>query len=136
MRPIVCIFDTGAGPNLIRADVLDTSGQGSIGQRDMLDIRNAFDTRLKVSGTITLHLGMGGSRTRVNFGFVNEQVVPVLLVAMYTNRLVRSIHLAQKKIFPHHSPPVPVLLYMKRRVKPKIISQISARTLSNNWHCW
>lgn len=38
MRTILCVSDLGAGPNLIRADVLDPSWLYSILQHDMLDI--------------------------------------------------------------------------------------------------
>lgn len=79
MRPIVFEFDTGAGPNLIRAYVLYPSGLGSFRQRDMPGIQSVPDTKLKSSRTITFHLGMGKSLTRIKFGLVNELVVLVLL---------------------------------------------------------
>lgn len=71
MSPIICVCDTEARPNLIRAHVLHPSWRDSICQCDMPDICSASDTKLKVSGTITLHRRMGESRICVNFGVVN-----------------------------------------------------------------
>lgn len=45
MRPILCVFDTGAGPSLIRTDVLDPSWLDSIRRHDMTDIRGAINTK-------------------------------------------------------------------------------------------
>lgn len=77
MRHTICVFDNSAGPNLIRAKVLDLIWLDSIRQRDMPDIRTTSHRKLELSATIILHLPMGGSRTRVNFGVVNELVMPL-----------------------------------------------------------
>lgn len=100
MSPIQCVFDTGTGTNLIRADVLDPIWLNSIRQRDMPDIRSASDTKFKVSGTITLLIRKGKSRTRVNFNAVNELVVPLLLRTTFIDSFRKSIHPAERKIVP------------------------------------
>lgn len=76
MRPIVCEFDTGTGPNLIRADILDNYCPDSIRKYNMPDMGSSSNTRLKVSETIILHPLIGEAHTRVNFGIVGELVVP------------------------------------------------------------
>lgn len=110
---MLSVFDAGTGPNLISADVLDPSWLHSVRQRDMLDSCSAYDAKLRVSGTITLHMGMSKSRTRVNFGVENELVVPILLGTPCTDRLFKSVHPVERTIFPHHSPPVPILMVHK-----------------------
>lgn len=64
----------------------------------MPDIKSVSDTKLKVSGTINFHLRMGKSRMRLNFGVVNELVVPVILRTTYIDRLVKLIYTAERRI--------------------------------------
>lgn len=58
MSTIICFYDTGTGPSLMRADVLKASRLRNIFQRDMPEIWSASDTWLSVSETIKLHLRM------------------------------------------------------------------------------
>lgn len=67
-----------------------------------------------------LHLRMGESRTRANFGIASELVVPILLGTTYIDRFIRSIHPAERKIVPYHYPPVPKLIVYKARSEPEI----------------
>lgn len=53
IRPFVCMFDTGAGLNLVGADVLDQSLLNNICQSDMLEIWIASETRPVLYKTIT-----------------------------------------------------------------------------------
>lgn len=41
---------------------------------------------------------------------MNEPVVSALLETTYIDRFIKWIHLAERKIVPHHSPPVPILM--------------------------
>lgn len=59
MCPVICLFDTGAGPNLKRVNIQDQSCLNNIRQSDMLEFRSASEIRPVVSGTITIHLRMG-----------------------------------------------------------------------------
>lgn len=78
MHPVLCVLDNDAGPSPIRAYVLDPIYLDSIRQRDMLDNRYAFHTRLKVTGTIALHFSTCKSGSSVSFGAENKPVVPAL----------------------------------------------------------
>lgn len=115
MRPSVCVFHTGTGPNLIRADVLDPALQDSIRQRDMPDIRSASNRKRNASQTITPHLPMAESRTRINFGVVNELVMPVLPGTTFIDKFIRSIHPVKRKIVAHHSSAVSILMVHEAR---------------------
>lgn len=79
MRPNICVFVNGVGPNLIRVDVLETSLRDRVHQRDMPESRSTSDTKLKVSGTIALHLRMGKSRIHVKINIVKGLLLSVLL---------------------------------------------------------
>lgn len=109
MRPIICVFDTGAGPKLIRDDVVNLSRLDCVRHGDMPEIRRAWDTRLNVSGTITLYLRMGESRTLVTFDVMDRLDVPVLLQTSFKDYIIKSIHLAERMIFTYRSPPVRIL---------------------------
>lgn len=87
----------------------------TIHQCDIPDKVSASDTKLKDLQTITLHLSMGESRTCVNFGAVNSLFVSVFLRTTHIDRFIKSIHLAERNIFPHHSPPVPTIKIRKAR---------------------
>lgn len=58
----------------------------------MLEIRRDSDTKLVVSGNITLHLCMDESRILVKFDVVDQLAVPVLLETTFTDRFIKSIH--------------------------------------------
>lgn len=94
----------------------------SVRQRDMPDICSVPSTKLKVAGTIALHLRMEKSHTRTNFGVVNGLVVPVLLGTAYIVRFIKLIHPAGKKIVPHHFPPVSIIT----------VSEAKSTTKKNN----
>lgn len=51
------VFDAYVGQNLIQPDRLDPYGLGSILQRGISDLRSAFCTKVKVSGSISFRLG-------------------------------------------------------------------------------
>lgn len=104
MRPIFCALDTGGGLNLIRANVSYASWQDLIHQHDIREIQSAFDTKLVLSATITLHLWIGEFSTRVAFGVVDKQASPVLLRKTFIDRFMNSIHPAERKIVPTSLP--------------------------------
>lgn len=59
MHATVCVLDTGAGANNIRAHALDPNWLDTIYQRDMPETQCASDTKLDVFSSIILHAGMG-----------------------------------------------------------------------------
>lgn len=96
--PVVCVLDTGTGPNLTRTDVLDPGWVQNIHQRDVPEIRSASDTRLSVLGTITLHLRMGESRTCVMVGVVEKLAVPMLLRKTIIDRFIKQVNRTKGKL--------------------------------------
>lgn len=76
----------------------------------MPEICSAIDNGLEMSGTITEHLHMSKSRTRVNVSAISELVVSVLLGMTNIDRCIKSIHPAKRKIVLCYSPPLPILI--------------------------
>lgn len=110
MHSILCVFDTGAGLNLTSADVLDHRWLDIIRQSGMPESRSASDTRLVVSGILTLHLLAGELHTLVAFDVMDKLAVLVLIRTTFIDTFIKSIHQTEEPIFTHHSPTVPTLL--------------------------
>lgn len=115
MRRTISAIDTGACLILIEADMLDLSCLSNIHRYDIPDIRRATHTKLKVSGTIRIHLHMCESQTYVNFGVINKLAMQFFVGAMYIDRLIKSIHPSERKIVPVGSSPLPVLTVQEVR---------------------
>lgn len=62
---------------------------------------------------------MRESRTRVNFGLVNEMVVPILLGTTYIDRFMNLIHPTERRIVLHHSPLILILMVCKAKSETK-----------------
>lgn len=115
MCPIVSVFDPGAGPNLIRVDVLDQSWMENIRQRDMPEVRNDLGTKLVLSETIILHLCMCKSHIWVASSVVDKLFVPVLLRTTFIDRFEKSFHPTKRNIVPYHFPTVLILVLHEAR---------------------
>lgn len=89
--------------NVIWADVLDRRWLGSISHREMPQIHNTSNNKLKASGTITIHLCIDEARTRANFGVVRKLVFRVLLGTMFIDNFIISIYPAEWKVAPYDS---------------------------------
>lgn len=131
----ICVYDTGAVPDLIQADAIELSRLNSICQDNKPKIWCASDKKLTMSTAITLHLQIGETRTIVAFGIVDKYTVPVLLRAIFINKFIRSIHPAERKIShsTHHR--YQAWRYMKSRAQMKRTSRIPANKFKNISHC-
>lgn len=90
IRPVVCIVDSGAGPNPVIANFLDQSLLKNIQLCDMPEIQSVSDTKLVVSRANTFHLRIGESQTRVTYGVVDRLPVPVLLGTTFIDNFIKS----------------------------------------------
>lgn len=120
-RLTLCVFDTGDGLNLIRADLSDPVWMDSFRQLDVLAISSASDIKLKLSGTVTTHVRMGEPRTLVNLAVVSELFMLFLLSATYIERLLILIHLAERKTELHYFPPVPMLMEYEAKCEAELV---------------
>lgn len=81
----------------------------------MPEIRSAFNANLAASGTITLSLRTGESRARVTLSVVDKLAALVLFGTTFIDRFIRSINPTERKIAPHHCPPVSILIVHEAR---------------------
>lgn len=72
MHPVACVFDTGAGPNLIREDFLRQGWHRMIRGTHRLDSKGAASESVCVLGKITLHVRMSNCRVRVDFFIIRN----------------------------------------------------------------
>lgn len=49
-------------------------------------------------------------RIPITFRIVNELFEPIIWETAFIDRFIQSIHPAEKKLFPHESPLVPILM--------------------------
>ena len=93
MYPVRAVFDTGAGPNIVRDDILPKGWERIlIPSQPLPRITNASGKRMPVRGVVLLHLQVGDLRTRVRFYVVPGLGVPCILGCNFIDIHVRSIH--------------------------------------------
>lgn len=85
----------------------------------MPEIRSASDTKVVVSEFITAHLRVFESLTRMIFRFMNLLAVPGLLGPTFTDKFIKSLQPAERKIVICPSPTVPILMVHEANREPK-----------------
>jgi Retroviral aspartyl protease len=97
--PVRVILDTGAGPNLVRAEILPTDWEKyRVAGAQTLQIVGAGGRRLKQSGAILLHLEICGLKTRMHFVVVPGLAAECILVCQFIDRHVKSILPKEEKV--------------------------------------
>lgn len=86
---------------------------------DLSEIRSASNTIIIVSGTITTHLRIDGSRTLLTFDVVDRLALPVLLGTTFIDKYIKSIYPAVRKLFRYHFLPVPIRMVQKTNSEAK-----------------
>ena len=99
MTPVRAIFDTGAGPNLIRRDQLpdDWESYRVFGTQNP-PIVGAGGRRLAQKGTVTLVVEIGDLRVRGRFIVVDGLAAPCILGCQFINRHIANILPKEKRI--------------------------------------
>lgn len=72
MHPINCVFHTGTEPILLKEDLVKHYWLPLIGLCDIPVLEQATNQKLKVTGTIFLHVLIGESLLRIMFGMVRN----------------------------------------------------------------
>jgi Aspartyl protease len=99
LAPVRAVFDTGAGPNLVRDDLLPRGWESLLVPNQPLPrITNASGKRMPVRGVIVLHTQVGDLRTRVRFYVVPGLGVPCILGCNFIDLHVRSIHPKERRV--------------------------------------
>lgn len=97
--PVRSVLDTGAGPNLVREDILPSGWDRLlIPNLPLPRITNASGKRMPVKGVITLFVQVGNLVRRVRFYVTPGLGVPCILGCNFINLHVRSIHPKERRI--------------------------------------
>jgi RNase H-like domain found in reverse transcriptase/Reverse transcriptase (RNA-dependent DNA polymerase)/Integrase zinc binding domain/Integrase core domain/Chromo (CHRromatin Organisation MOdifier) domain/Retroviral aspartyl protease len=98
MFPITTVLDTGAGPSLIREDVLPKDWEAMrLRGVPVPRIVNASGRAVTSKGVVVLHVQVGDLRTRVRFYVTSGLAVPCILGCNFIDRHVRAILPGERK---------------------------------------
>jgi Retroviral aspartyl protease len=90
--PLRAILDTGAGPNLIREEVLPEDwSRYRVADAPFYNIVGACGKRLRQKGVITLFVQVGNLLTQARFIAVHSLAAECILGCQFIDRHVRSI---------------------------------------------
>jgi hypothetical protein len=97
--PVRAILDTGAGPNLVRAEILPEDWEKyRLAGEPLLNIVGAGGRRLRQLGVVLLHVELGGLRIRTRFIVVAGLAAECILGCQIIDRYVTNILPAEKKV--------------------------------------
>lgn len=106
---LLTVLDTGAGPNLIRADLLPDDTLLKLDKsREMVNLASASNHRLHVMGIATLSVSIGDYKARQQFIVVKKLGADVILGCTFIDAHVRSIRPRQKSIELQNDSVVPI----------------------------
>lgn len=91
--PINCIFDTGAGIDLLKEEIPEPNWMSSINFCGKPRLQSAMNQKFKVSGKLLLHICIEETRVRVVLLIIKSVAVRVWLETSF-------IDMFFKKIFP------------------------------------
>ena len=90
--PALCVFDTGAGPNIVRANVLPPEALESLAKAsDKTRLVSASSDELTVLGTILLMVKVGQYSCRQPFVVVRSLTSDAILGTTFIDRHVENI---------------------------------------------
>jgi hypothetical protein len=97
--PLRAVLDTGAGPNLVREDVLPKGWERLLVPDVALPrITNASGIRMSARGVIVLFVQVVGLSKRVRFYVTPGQAVPFFLGCGFINLYVKTIHPRERRV--------------------------------------
>lgn len=98
-QPRLTVLDTGAGPNLIRTDLLPQRLLDELDRtREIVNLARASQHRLEVLGITTLSVTVGSHSIRVPFVAVHRLGTDVILGCHYIDRAINTIEVQRRCI--------------------------------------
>jgi Retroviral aspartyl protease len=108
--PLRVILDTGAGPSLIRKEVLpDYWSQYRVTDAPLYNVVGAGGKRLRQKGVITLFVQVGNLRTQARFIVVHSVAAECIRGWQFIDRHVRSILPKEKRVLLSDDSVIPIL---------------------------
>jgi transposase InsO family protein len=108
--PVIAILDTGAGPNLIRADLLpdDWERYRVVGTPERR-IVGAGGRQLAQKGVVNMHVCMGRLKVQTRFIVVERLVAECIVGCQFIDRHVKTILPMEKRVILSDGSIVPIL---------------------------
>jgi hypothetical protein len=117
--PVLAVLDTGAGPNLIREDVLPPNWETlRLRGVPIPKVMNASGRLLHSKGVIVLIVQVGHLRTRVRFYVTAGLAVPCILGCNFIDRHVKSILPGDRRVELHDGGSVAISENSPRSLDP------------------
>lgn len=95
---VTAILDTGAGPNLIREDVLSTAWLKKI-QPIRSNLRAASDTTFTVEGIVRLTIEIGGHVSSTVFGVAPKLATKMILGMAFVNNEISRMETRTDELY-------------------------------------
>jgi Retroviral aspartyl protease len=110
LRPVSAILDTGAGPNLIRENILpDDWERYRIPGPPEFHIVSAGGRRLLQRGNITLTVQLGTIKVQARFIVVESLVAECIMGCKFIDRQVQAIHPKEKRVTLANGSVIPII---------------------------
>ena len=131
LQKSLCVFDTGAGPNLIRADLLPDDVIHRLNTtRKVVNLRSASTHQISVLGITHLTVEVNGYRCRQPFVVVRQLTSDVIIGTTFIDEHVENIWVRQRKVILLDGTEIPI----QRRSalgKPTCLRTTEKTTLDN-----
>ena len=103
------VADTGAGPNLIRADCVPPEVLAKINRdRHVVNLASASKHKLHTIGIVNLHVNLGGYKCRQPFVVVRRLAADVTLGCTFPDEHVESLHPRRRTMTLTDSTTIPI----------------------------
>ena len=109
MIPLVSVLDTGAGPNIINANVLPAVWRTSIKSTSVPPLVDAQSRPLRCLGVLPLIVRIGQFKARVHFVVVTNMAVDCILGTSFCDRHVHGIFPRTRRVAFHDGSSVPII---------------------------
>ena len=128
LRPHLTVLDTGAGPNLIRADLLPEQVISKINRsREIINLSSASNHKIDVLGTTLLTVKVGDQLTRTQFVVVRNLGADVILGCQYIDSAVAALNVNHRSLTLRNDDIVPIL--RRRAIPPSCESSTESKIL-------
>ena len=109
-RPLLCVLDTGTGPNLIRADLLPNDTLKKLDtSRAVVNLSSASGHGLDVLGITRLSVRVGSKVTSEDFVVSRQLSTDVLLGCHFIDSAIEDIHVQLRSVEPRNGEAVPIV---------------------------
>ena len=107
--PASRFLDTGAGPNLIRADLLPQDGLNrAMREREIVNLRSASQHRLDALGIVTLTVKIADMTVRALFFIIRQLGAGMLLGTIFIDAHCDIIWIRRRRLFLGNGTWIPV----------------------------